>query len=100
MAEKCTWIDFRAHPSGFIPDEDFHPDFFGTFVCPASRTRPEELLVEVLGNRKLALIEIGGTHSKSKSEEWGMYERLKAVVDEQGFGISLMKVVAKPDTGD
>ena len=100
MAEKCTWIVFRAHPKGFIPDEDFHPDYFGTFVCPASRSRPEELLEEVLGNQKLALIDIGSTQLKSKADEWGMNERLKAPLEEQGFGMSLVKVEVGPGSGD
>jgi len=98
MTEKCTWIVFRAHPSGFVPDEDFHPDFFGTFVCPTSRSRPEELLKEVLGNQKLSLIEIGSTQLKSKADEWGMNERLKIPLEEQGFGISLVKV--HPGSGE
>jgi hypothetical protein len=97
IAEMFTWIVFRAHPSGFVPEEDFHPDFFGTFVCPASRSRPEELLKEVLDNQKLALIEIGSTQLKSKADEWGMNERLKRPLDEQGFGISLVKV--QPSSG-
>jgi hypothetical protein len=92
MADKITWIVFRAHPQGFDEDEDFHPDFFGTFVCPASRSRPEDLLKEVLGNQKLSLIDIGSTQLKSKADEWGMNERLKRPLDEQGFGISLVKV--------
>ena len=94
MAEKCTWIVFRAHPGGFVPDEDFHPDFFGTFVCPASRSEPELLLKEVLGNQKLSLIDIGSTQLKSKTDEWGMNERLKRPLEEQGFGIALVKVQA------
>jgi hypothetical protein len=100
MAEKCTWIVFRAHPSGFVPDDDFHPDFFGTFVCPASRSRPEELLKEVLGNQKLALIEIGSTQLKSKADVWGMNERLKRPLEEQGFGMALVKVEAGPGSAD
>jgi hypothetical protein len=94
MAEKVTWIVFRAHPSGFTPEDDFHPDFFGTFVCPVSRPEPELLLKEVLGNQKLALIDIGSTQLKSKADPWGMNERLKRPLDEQGFGISLVKVQA------
>jgi hypothetical protein len=92
MEEKCTWIVFRAHPAGFIPDDDFHPDFFGTFVCPVTRPEPEQLLKEVLGNQKLALIEIGSTQLKSKADRWGMNERLKKPLEEQGFGVSLVKV--------
>jgi hypothetical protein len=94
MAEKCTWIVFRAHPSGFVQDEDFHPDFFGTFVCPASRSEPELLLKEVLGNQKLSLIDIGSTQLKSPTDEWGLNERLKRPLEEQGFGIALVKVQA------
>jgi len=94
MAEKCTWIVFRAHPLGFDEDEDFHPDFFGTFVCPISRSEPEALLKEVLGNQKLALIDIGGIQLKSKADDWGMNERLRGPLEDHGFGISLVKVQA------
>ncbi len=94
MTEKCTWIVFRAHPSGFVPDEDFHPDFFGTFVCPASRPEPEQLLKEVLGNQQLSLIDISRTQLKSKADEWGMNERLKSPLEAYGFGMSLVKVAA------
>ena len=93
MADKCTWITFRAHPAGFDrDDDDFHPDFFGAFVCPKSRSSPEELLKEVLGNQKLALIEIGSTQLKSKADDWGMNERLKGPLESYGFGMSLVKV--------
>jgi hypothetical protein len=96
MPEKVTWIIFNAHPTGFIEEEDFHPDFFGTFVCPALRSEPEQLLKEVLGNQKLTLIQINSTQLKSRADDWGMNERLKAQLDEQGFGISLVKVHAAP----
>ncbi len=92
MMEKYTWIVFRAHPTRMISDDDFHPDFFGTFVCPASRSEPEKLLKEVLGNRELSLIDINSTQLKSKADEWGMNEGLKAPLEMQGYGISLIKV--------
>jgi hypothetical protein len=92
MAEKITWIVFRAHPSGFDEEEDFHPDFFGTFVCPASRPEPELLLKEVLTNQKLTLIEVNSTQLKSKEVDWGMNERLKQPLDEYGYAISMVKV--------
>jgi hypothetical protein len=98
MADMITWIVFRAHPQGFDEEEDFHPDFFGTFVCPVSRPRPEELLKEVLGNQKLSLIEIGSTQLKSKAEDWGMNERLKRPLEDQGYGMSLVKV--QPSSGE
>ena len=98
MTEKFTWIVFRAHPTRMVQDEDFHPDFFGTFVCPASRREPEALLKEVLGNQELSLIDVSSTQLKSKSDEWGMNERLKGPLDQQGYGISLVKV--HPSTGE
>jgi hypothetical protein len=91
MVEKYTWIVFRAHPLGFIADEDFHPDFFGTFVCPATRREPEFLLKELLENQKLALIDISSTQLKSKADDWGMNERLKGPLKDQGYGLSLVK---------
>jgi hypothetical protein len=94
MAEKVTWIAFRAHPTGFIPEDDFHPDFFGTFVSPVSRREPEQLLKEVLGNRKLSLIDIRATQLKSKADDWGMNERLKGQLDDYGYGIVLVKMQA------
>jgi hypothetical protein len=92
MIEKYTWIVFHAHPTHMVQEEDFHPDFFGTFVCPSSRSRPEELLKELLGNRELSLIDIRSTELKSKADEWGMNERLKGPLDEQGYAISLVKM--------
>jgi hypothetical protein len=100
MPEKVTWITFRAHPAGFdSDDEDFHPDFFGTFVCPTSRSRPEELLKEILGNQNMALIDIRNTQLKSKDDPWGMNERLRGPLEEQGYGLALIKVqvVAESD---
>jgi aspartokinase len=94
MADLCTWITFRAHPLGFDEDEDFHPDFFGTFVCPESREEPESLLKEVLANQNLALIDIRSKQRKSKGDVWGMNERLKRPLEDQGFGIALVKVQA------
>ena len=99
MAEKYTWIVFHAHPSQFIQEEDFHPDFFGTFVCPASRSEPELLLKEVLGNRKLSLIDIRSTQLKSKDDDWGMNERLKSQLEE-GYGMSLVKMQVVPGEMD
>ena len=96
MTEICTWIVFHAHPTQFIKEkgkeEDFHPDFFGVFVCPELRTEPEQLLGEVLGNRNLTLVYRADTQLKSKSVDWGMHERLKAQMDEQGYGMSLIKL--------
>jgi len=95
MADKCTWITFRAHPTGFdADDEDFHPDFFGTFVCPTSREQPELLLKEVLSNQNLTLIDIRSTQLKSKGDAWGMNERLRAPLEEHGYGMSIVKVQA------
>jgi hypothetical protein len=91
MAEMYTWITFHAHPTQFVQEEDFHPDFFGTFVCPLLRPEPEQLLKEILGNRKLSLIEIRNTQKKSGTDDWGMNERLKKQMDE-GYGLSLVKL--------
>jgi hypothetical protein len=99
MAEIFTWIVFHAHPAQFVEEEDFHPDFFGTFVCPVSRPEPEQLLKEVLGNRKLALIDIRGVQRKSIADDWGMHERLKSQLDE-GYGMSLIKTVLAPGEMD
>jgi hypothetical protein len=95
MAEMCTWIAFYAHPTKFVKEEDHHPDFFGTFVCPVSRRDPEQLLGELLSNRKLLLTEIGGTQLKPKTADWGMNERLKVQMDEHGYGLSLTKLHQK-----
>jgi hypothetical protein len=100
MAEMLTWIVFRAHPVQFIREEDFHPDFFGNFVCPASRSEPELLLKEVLANQKLSLIDITSTRLKSKADEWGMNERLKGPLEEQGYGISLVKMHGVAEKGN
>ena len=96
MAEKFTYIVFNAHPSAFVEEEDFHPDYFGTFVCPELRTEPEELLKEVLANQKLSLIEIRNKQAKSRDDDWGMNERLKKETDQQGYGMSLVKLHARP----
>jgi hypothetical protein len=96
MMEKYTWIVFHAHPTRMVQEEDFHPDFFGTFVCPSSRSAPEELLKELLRNRELSLIDIRSTQLKSKADEWGMNERLKGPLDEQGYAISLVKMHVAP----
>ena len=92
MAEKCNWISFQAHATQFNKKEDHHPDFFGAFVCPASRPEPEQLLGELLRNRKLFLVQISGSKSVDKASDWGMHERLKAQIDDQGYGLSLMKI--------
>jgi hypothetical protein len=92
MPEKVTWISFYAHPGKFVKEEDRHPDFFGVFVCPESRRDPEQLLVELLTNRKLVLAEIGNTHFQSRTVDWGMNERLKKELDQHGYGLSLTKM--------
>jgi hypothetical protein len=92
MAEKCNWIVFQAHPRRFEETEDEHPDFFGVFVVPASRREPEMLLGEVLTNRKLFLAQITGSKSVPLTDDWGMNERLKAQMNEQGYGMSLTKI--------
>jgi len=96
MTEKITWMVFNAHPTGFIEEEDFHPDYFGTFVCPESRREPQQLLIEVLGNQKLSLIQINNTQRKSLADDWGMNERLKHQLNEQGFGLTLVKLHGPP----
>jgi hypothetical protein len=92
MPEKCNWIVFQAHATQFNKKEDHHPDFFGTFVCPALRREPEQLLGEVLSNQKLFLVQINSTKSVDKDADWGMNERLKAQIDDQGFGLSMTKI--------
>ena len=92
MAEVCNWITFQAHPRRFEETEDEHPDFFGVFVCPVSRREPEQLLGEVLSNRKLFLAQMTDSRSVKKADDWGMNERLKTQIDDQGYGISLMKI--------
>ncbi len=96
MTEPCAWIVFQAHPTKFTESEDEHPEFFGVFVCPASRPEPEQLLGEVLTNRKLFLAEITDRRTTSKTTDWGMHERLKAQIDEQGYGLSLIKLHSQP----
>ena len=100
MAEMVTWIVFHAHPAQFVEEEDFHPDFFGVFVCPVLRSEPEQLLGEVLANRKLALVDREDARLKSKSTDWGLHERLKIEVEEQGYGISLIKMNVVPVDSD
>lgn len=92
MAEKCNWIVFQAHPRRFEETEDEHPDFFGVFVCPTSRRDPELLLGEVLSNRKLFLAQITDVRLVAETDDWGMNERLKTQMNEQGYGISLTKI--------
>lgn len=92
MPEKCLWIVFHAHPTRFEKSRDHHPDFLGVFVCAASRREPEQLLGEVLANRKLFLAEIRSHQLKPKAEDWGMNERLKTQFEEEGFGLSLTKM--------
>jgi hypothetical protein len=92
MAEKCSWIAFQAHPTQFNKKEDHHPDFHGVFVCQMSRREPEQLLHEVLANRKLVLVQITVTKSVKPEDDWGMNERLKSQMDEQGYGLSLIKI--------
>jgi hypothetical protein len=92
MAEICIWIVFQAHPSQLTDKKDQHPDFFGHFICPSSRRDPEELLAEVLSNRKLFLAQITSRRTIAKAADWGMQEQLKTQVDEQGYGLSLTKV--------
>jgi hypothetical protein len=92
MPEKCTWITFHAHPTKFVKEEDHHPDFFGVFVCPTSRRDPEHLLEELLTNRKLLLTEIRSNQLKAQTVDWGMNERLKAEIDDHGYGLALTKM--------
>ena len=99
MADMYTWIIFHAHPTQFIEEEDFHPDFLGTFVCPVLRAEPEQLLKEILGNRKLSLIDIKDTRLRSGADDWGMNERLKSQLNE-GYGLSLVKLIAAPSEMD
>ena len=99
MAEMYTWILFHAHPAQFVEEEGFHPDFFGTFICPALRSEPEQLLKEVLNNRKLSLIDIRSTQKKSIVDDWGMNERLKSQLEE-GYGMSLVKMHFVPGETD
>lgn len=96
MADLCTWLVFQAHPTPTVESEDDHPEFFGTFVCPASRSEPEQLLREILGNRQLFLTEVTTRRKMSPDVDWGMNERLKAQVDQQGYGFSLIKMHARP----
>ena len=100
MAEMYRWIRFRAHPGEFNEEEDSHPDFFGIFVSQDQRREPEQLLRELLSNRKLSLIDISGTQLMSGADDWGMNERLKRDVGEQGYGISLVKLHAAPSEWD
>jgi len=92
MAEKCNWITFQAHSRRFEETEDEHPDFFGVFVCPELRREPELLLGEVLSNRRLFLAQVTDTRSVKKADDWGMNERLKTQMDEQGYGMALTKI--------
>jgi hypothetical protein len=96
MPEKINWITFRAHSSHWTGKEDSHPDFFGTFVCPVARTEPEQLLKELLTNRKLFLVQITDTEVKKESDNWGLHERLKSSVASQGYGIALLKMAPRP----
>src|SRR5476651_2539567 len=96
MAEMYTWIVFHAHPTAFIQEEDFHPDYFGTFAVPAERTEPELLLKELLGNQKLSMTNLNSKQLKSKSLDWGLNERLKKEVDDQGYGLNLIKMHPAP----
>jgi hypothetical protein len=96
MAEMYTWIVFHAHPTAFIKEEDFHPDYFGTFVCPALRTEPELLLKELLGNQQLSMTNLNSKQLKSKVLDWGLNERLKKDVDNHGYGLNLIKMHARP----
>jgi len=54
----------------------------------------------VLGNRKLTLIDREDARLKSKSADWGLHERLKIEMDEQGYGISLIKMNMVPVDSD
>jgi hypothetical protein len=92
MAEMCNWIMFYAHPTRLAESEDEHPEYYGVFVSPASRREPEALLEEVLVNRKLFLAQIVERRAMKPEVDWGMYERLKAQVEQAGFGMALTKL--------
>ena len=96
MSEKCDWIVFRAHPGEFVKKRDHHPDFSGIFVCPLLRTEPEQLLKELLANKKLLLTEVISTELKALHLDWGRNERLKAQMSLEGFGLALTKMHSRP----
>lgn len=92
MAEAFNWFDFKAHPTRIEDPEEEHPAFFGVFICPKSRREPEVLLVEVLGNQKLFLAEITNKRVISDADDWGMRERLKPQIVQQGYALSVLKI--------
>jgi hypothetical protein len=92
MAEAYNWIVFQAHPTRFVESEDEHPEFFGVFICPALRREPEQLLVEVLSNRKLFLAQVTNQRTVKDDADWGMNERLKSQIAQQGYGMTVTKV--------
>ena len=97
MPDMCNWMVFSAHPTQFITkEEDFHPEFFGTFACPVLRSEPEQLLKEILGNRKLSMVNLNDSRVVSRDADWGMNERLKGQIDDHGYGLSLVKMQAAP----
>jgi hypothetical protein len=100
MEESCTWIAFHAHPNAFTDEEDYHPDYWGVFVCPALRPEPEELLKEVIGHRSLVLTQVINRRNASMKEDWGMNERLKRQINEQGYGLSLTRLHHSEKTAD
>ncbi len=95
MADLCTWITFQAHPTPKVEKEDDHPEFFGIFVCPLDRSEPEQLLKELLRNRMLFLTEITGQKKMAEKDDWGMHERLKGQLHQQGYAVSLTKMHAR-----
>jgi hypothetical protein len=94
MAEAFNWIVFQAHPSRIDDLEEEHPEYFGVFICPMARREPEQLLVEVLGNRKLFLAQVTDQRKAFAKDDWGMHERLKPEIEQQGYALAVMKVQA------
>jgi hypothetical protein len=92
MAEKSNWLIFYAHLKRLREDDEESPEYYGVFVCPESRRDPEVLLEEVLSNRKLFLSQIVEQRSMRMDRDWGSNERLKAQVEQLGYGMAVTKL--------
>jgi len=92
MAETCSWFIFYAHPTRLREDDEESPEYYGVFVCPGARRDPEALLQEVLTNRKLFLSQVVEQRSMRLDRDWGSNERLKAQVEQVGYGMAVTKL--------
>lgn len=92
MAETYTLLRFSALPVESVESELVDYPYYGVFLCSGDHPDALQFLDDILARKSLRRNQTGEFQLIPKTQSLGGNEDLRVEAEEQGYGLSLVKM--------